>query len=94
MSENNKRDEGLQDYMDLLEKMAEKDAKNQEKKPSPPPIKEKIEEPIKKSEKVKNIKILMETLSKEYDEVALLLKMNKEEILSFVIFSRPYLASK
>ena len=56
MSENIKRDEGLQDYMDLLEKMAEKDAKNQEKKPSPPPIKEKIEEPIKKSEKVKNIK--------------------------------------
>ena len=56
MSENIKRDEGLQDYMDLLEKMAEKYAKNQEKKPSPPPIKEKIEEPFKKSEKVKNIK--------------------------------------
>ncbi len=48
MSDSNKREEGLQDYMDLLDKMAEKDAKNQEKKPSPPPIKEKIEEPTKK----------------------------------------------
>lgn len=61
MSENNKRDEGLQDYMDLLDKMAKKDAENQEKKPSPPPIKEKIEEPtiieeVKGSEnKEKNI---------------------------------------
>ncbi len=47
MSDSNKRDEGLQDYMDLLEVMAKKDAENQEnteKKPSPPPIKEKIEE--------------------------------------------------
>ena len=33
MSENNKRNEGLQDYMDLLDEMAKKDAKNQEKKP-------------------------------------------------------------
>jgi len=48
MSENNKRDEGLQDYMDLLEEIAKKDAVKQEKKPSPPPIKNKIEvkEPI------------------------------------------------
>lgn len=47
MSENNKRNEGLQDYMDLLDEMAKKDAKNQEKKPSPPPIKAKAEEPNK-----------------------------------------------
>ena len=43
MSDSNKRDEGLQDYMDLLDQMAKKDAQNQEKKPSPPPIKNKIE---------------------------------------------------
>ena len=55
MSENNKREEGLQAYLDLLEKMAEKDAKNPEKKPSPPPIKEKTEEPIKK-ENIKSSK--------------------------------------
>ncbi len=53
MSDSNKRDEGLQDYMDLLEKMAEKDAENQVKKPSPPPIKEKVEKPIKKAENIK-----------------------------------------
>ena len=46
MSDSSKRDDGLQDYLDLLEKMAEKDAQNPEKKPSPPPIKEKAEEPI------------------------------------------------
>ncbi len=45
MSDSSKREEGLQDYMDLLEKMSEKDTENQEKKPSPPPIKNKIEEP-------------------------------------------------
>ncbi len=43
MSDSNKREEGLQDYMDLLDQMAKKDAENQEKKPSPPPIKKKIE---------------------------------------------------
>ena len=48
MSDSSKRDEGLQDYLDLLEKMAEKDAQNPENKPSPPPIKDKAEEPIKK----------------------------------------------
>ncbi len=53
MSDSNKRDEGLQDYMDLLDKMAEKNAKNQEKKPSPPPIKNKIEE----TAVIENIKI-------------------------------------
>ena len=58
MSDSNKREEGLQDYLDLLEKMAEKDAKNQEKKPSPPPIKKKIEEkPENQSEKTGNHKI-------------------------------------
>ena len=57
MSENNKREEGLQDYIDLLDEMAKKDAENQEKKPSPPPIKEKIKKPIEKTEnnKEKNI---------------------------------------
>ncbi len=39
MSDSNKHDEGLQDYIDLLDKFAEKDSKNQENKPSPPPIK-------------------------------------------------------
>lgn len=53
MSDSSKREEGLQDYIDLLDKMAEKDAKNQEKKPSPPPIKKKIEEP----KEIKNIKV-------------------------------------
>lgn len=46
MSDSNKREEGLQDYMDLLDQMAKKDAENQEipeKKPSPPPIKKKLE---------------------------------------------------
>ena len=52
MSDSNKRDEGLQDYMDLLDKMAEKDAKNQENRPSPPPIKQKTEEPIEKTEEI------------------------------------------
>ena len=68
MSENNKREEGLQDYLDLLEKMAEKDAKNPEKKPSPPPIREK-EEPIKK-ENIKSSKskekVICVTESVEY----------------------------
>lgn len=54
MSGSNKRDEGLQDYIDLLDKMAKKDAENPEKRPSPPPIKEKITEPEKK-EKAENI---------------------------------------
>lgn len=47
MAENNKRDEGLQDYIDLLEEMSKKDVvsqENQEKKPSPPPTKTKIVE--------------------------------------------------
>ncbi len=52
MSDSNKRDEGLQDYMDLLDKMAEKDALNQDKKPSPPPINEKIEEEPSKIENI------------------------------------------
>ncbi len=43
MSDSNKREEGLQDYMDLLDEMAKKDAESQEKKPSPPPIKNKLE---------------------------------------------------
>lgn len=53
MSENKKSEDGLQDYIDLLDKMAEKDAKNQVKKPSPPPIKEKIQ---KEPSKIENIK--------------------------------------
>lgn len=57
MSDSSKREEGLQDYMDLLDQMAKKDAENQEKKPSTPPIIEKIEEPIEEPEKVENIKI-------------------------------------
>ena len=52
MSDSSKRDEGLQDYMDLLDEMAKKDAQNPEKKPSPPPIKQKIQEPeVNKSKK-------------------------------------------
>lgn len=47
MSDSSKREEGLQDYIYLLEKMAEKDAKNQEKEPSPPPVKVKAEESVK-----------------------------------------------
>ena len=60
MSDSNKRDEGMQDYMDLLEEMSRKDSENAEKMPSPPPIKdtqtEKTEfEDIKSSsEKEKN----------------------------------------
>lgn len=54
MSDSKRSDEGLQDYMDLLEKIAKKDAENQEKKPSPPPIKEKIEKPIEIIEENKN----------------------------------------
>ena len=58
MSENKLSEEGLQDYLDLLDKMAEKDADSQEKKPSPPPIKEKIEEKSEKpSEEAENIKV-------------------------------------
>ncbi|MGN1317181.1 MAG: LCP family protein [Acutalibacteraceae bacterium] len=41
MSDSNKRDEGMQDYMDLLDEMSKKDGANSEKIPSPPPIKEK-----------------------------------------------------
>lgn len=37
MSDSNKRDEGLKDYMDLLDEMARKDSENPEKIPSPPP---------------------------------------------------------
>ena len=40
MSDSNKRDEGLQDYLDLLENISSKE-NNESKKPSPPPIKEK-----------------------------------------------------
>ena len=54
MSDSNKRDESLQDYIDLLDEIAKKDAENQDKKPSPPPIKEKIEEPAFKIENVTN----------------------------------------
>lgn len=46
MSDSNKHNEELQDYMDLLDKMAEKKAENQEnpeKSPTPPPIKKKLE---------------------------------------------------
>ncbi len=43
MSENKKNDESLQDYMDLIEKMEEKEIQNQEKKLSPPPIKKNFE---------------------------------------------------
>ncbi len=43
MSDGNKREEGLQDYIDLLDTMAKKDDENPIKKPSPPPIKNKIE---------------------------------------------------
>ena len=58
MSENKRSEEGLQDYLDLLDKMAEKDAESQEKKPSLPPIKEKIEEKSEKpSEQAENIKV-------------------------------------
>ena len=57
MSDSSKREEGLQDYIDLLDEMAKKDEQNQEKRPSPPPIKEKSVEPVKKSSdnKVKNL---------------------------------------
>lgn len=41
MSDSNKRDEGMLDYMDLLDEIARKDSENPEKIPSPPPIKEK-----------------------------------------------------
>lgn len=41
MSDSNKRDEGMQDYMDLLDEIARKDSENPGKIPSPPPIKEK-----------------------------------------------------
>ena len=40
MSDSNKRDEGMKDYMDLLEEMSRKDSENAEKMPSPPPIKD------------------------------------------------------
>ena len=50
MSDSKKSDEGLQDYMDLLDAMAKKDAENPEKKPSPPPIKEKIEKAVEKED--------------------------------------------
>ncbi len=64
MSEKNKRDESLEDYIYLLEKMAKKEAaekSSQEKKPSPPPVKNKIEinEPVENiqssSKKQKNV---------------------------------------
>ena len=68
MSDSSKREEGLQDYIDLLDKMAEKDAQNQEKKPSPPPMKVKIEEPVKKTSKNK-IKKLFSRLSNWYNNL-------------------------
>ena len=40
MSDSNKHDKGMKDYMDLLEEMSRKDNENAEKMPSPPPIKE------------------------------------------------------
>ena len=46
MSDSNKRDEGLQDYLDLLEVMAKKDAEERAKNPCPPPVIKKIEEPV------------------------------------------------
>ena len=55
MSENNKREEGLQDYIYLLDKMAEKDSPNQEKQPSPPPVKKSDEDIKNFSIKKKNI---------------------------------------
>ncbi len=75
MSDGNKRDEGLQDYMDLLNKMAKKDADNlkiQENKPSPPPIKEKKDEKkdfedIKNSDKKE--KNIFKRLSKWYNNL-------------------------
>lgn len=58
MSDSNKHDEGLKDYLDLLEVMAKKDAENQVNKPSPPPIKKKIEEPVAiKTETSKIVKV-------------------------------------
>lgn len=46
MSDSNKREESLQEYMDLLDEIGKKDSKNQKiqnKKPSPPLIKEQLE---------------------------------------------------
>lgn len=72
MSDSSKREEGLQDYMDLLDEMAKKDAKNQEKEPSPPPIKEKIQEKTEiediKSKKVKE-KNVFKRLSNWYNNL-------------------------
>ena len=44
MSDNKRNEAGLQDYIDLLDKMAKKDAENQVNIPSPPPVIKKIEE--------------------------------------------------
>lgn len=46
MSDSNKRDDNLQDYLDLLEVMAKKDAEERAKNPCPPPVIKKIEEPV------------------------------------------------
>ena len=43
MSDSNKRDDNLQDYLDLLEVMAKKDAEERAKNPCPPPVIKKIE---------------------------------------------------
>ena len=80
MSDSSKREEGLQDYIDLLDKMAEKDAQNQEKKPSPPPMKVKIEEPVKKTSENK-IKKLFSRLSNWYNN----LPKKKKIIVQYII---------
>ncbi len=60
MSENKKREEGLQDYMDLLDVMAKKDAENQVKIPSPSPIKKEnnIQEDVIDIENIKDIDVI------------------------------------
>ena len=83
MSDSSKREEGLQDYMDLLEKMAEKDAINQENKPSPPPIKQKVEEPTEVKD-IKNSKIKEKNIFKRLSNWYNNLPKKKKIIVSVV----------
>ena len=80
MSDSNKHEEGLQDYMDLLDEMAKKDAKNQEKQLSPPPIKEKVEEP----KDIKNIKSSEKNIFKRLSNWYNNLPKKKKIIVSIV----------
>ena len=83
MSENNNRDEGLQDYMDLLDEMAKKDANNPNKAPSPPPVKDtnKNQTEVKKiKNSEKNKKNVFKRLSDWYNN----LPKKKKIIVSIV----------